>query len=104
VSRGRTAIDLAASGFEWLEPPTCPECRSAIIVRWQRVVIEEETWTGDDIFIARGLPGTYVVSERFKGVCDEHHIKNAVFVPAESYGHDFYPGMKDPSELQTRDE
>jgi hypothetical protein len=100
VVRSRAAIDFAASGFEWLEPPACGECRSGQIVRWQRVIIENETWTGEDIFIARGLPGTFIVSERFKGVCEHNDVKNALFTPAESYGHDFYPGLKDPSALQ----
>jgi hypothetical protein len=104
VSRGRTAIDLAASGFEWLEPPTCMECHSAIIVRWQRIVIEDATWSGDDIFIPRGLPGAFIVSERFKHVCESNNVKNAIFLPAESYGRDFYPGMKDPSELESPSE
>ena len=99
VSRSRTAIDLAASGFEWLEPPNCMECRLGDIIRWKRIVIEDGTWTGEDIFIARGLSGTILTSERFKVVCNDNHITNAIFVPAESYGHDFYPGLKDPSEL-----
>ena len=101
VGRGRTAIDVAASGFEWLEPPTCMECRRAHIIRWQRIVIEKGTWTGDDIFISRGLSATIVVSQRFKDVCESNDVKNAIFVPAELYGHDFYPGMKDPSELES---
>lgn len=101
VGRGRTAIDVVASGFEWLEGPTCTECRDAHIVRWQRIVIEQETWTGDDIFIARGLSGTFIVSKKFKDVCESNDVTNAIFVPAESYGHDFYPGMKDPSELES---
>ncbi len=101
VGRGRAAIDLAASGFEWLEAPTCVECRSANIVRWKRVVIEKNTWTGDDIVIARGLPGTFIVSKNFKDVCANNDVKNAIFLPAESYAYDFYPGMKDPSELES---
>jgi hypothetical protein len=100
VTRSRTAIDLKASEFEWLEPPTCLECRVANIVRWKRLVIEEGTWTGEDIFAARGLADT-IVSERFKEVCESDAIKNAIFIPAESYAHDFYPGMKDPSELKS---
>ena len=101
VGRSRTAIDLAASGFEWLKPPTCMECRRAHIIRWQRIVIEKGTWTSDDIFIPRGLSATIVVSQRFKDICESNGVTNAIFLPAESYGHDFYPGMKDPSELES---
>jgi hypothetical protein len=99
VPYSRTAVDLAASEFEWLEPPTCPECHTANIIRWKRLIIEESTWTGDDIFRPRGMPGEFLVSERFKDTCETHQITNAVFHPAETYGHDFYPGLKDPSEL-----
>ena len=52
---------------------------------------------GEDIFIARGLPGTIVVSERFKEWCEANEVRNAVFVPAEEYAHDFYPWEKESS-------
>ena len=97
---GQTALDLAASGFEWIEQPTCPVCRTATIVRWKRLVLEEGTWTGEDIFRPRGMSGETMVSQRFKDACEQHAIKNAVFTPAETSGHDFYPGLKDPSELE----
>ena len=99
VPYSRTAIDLTASEFEWLEPPTCSYCHTANIVRWKRLIVEEGTWTGEDIFRPRGMPGEFVVSERFKDTCDTHHLTNAVFHPAESYGRDFYPWLKDPSDL-----
>jgi hypothetical protein len=99
IAWGPAALDLTASGVEWFEPPTCMECRTCRTIRWQRVVIEKGTWTGEDIFVPRGLSGTWVVSARFKSLCDEYQIKNAQFIPAEEYAYDFYPGMKDPSEL-----
>jgi hypothetical protein len=99
IGRESAALDVKASGMEWLDPPDCMECRTSDIIRWQRVVIEEGTWSGADIFVLRGLSGTWVVTPRFKSLCDEYQIKNAKFIPAEEHGHDFYPGMKDPSEL-----
>jgi hypothetical protein len=99
ASYGQTALDQVASGCEWLEEPCCQLCREGSIIRWKRLIIEEGTWNGDDIFRPRGFSGEIMVSQRFKDVCDESGIKNAVFTPAETAGHDFYPGMKDPSEL-----
>ena len=96
---GQTAIDLAASGFEWIDPPTCSLCRNGIKMRWKRLVLEEGTWTGEDAFRPRGLSGTTMVSQRFKDVCEQHDIKNAVFIPADESSCDFYPGLKNPSEL-----
>jgi hypothetical protein len=90
--RSRAVIDQPASGFEWREPPTCRECyKGHDIKRWKRIIFEPGTWSGEDVFEARGLSG-YFTSERFKEFCDEHDIKNAALIPAEEYGHDFYPG------------
>jgi hypothetical protein len=99
VRRTEAAIDQARSGVEWAEPPTCPFCREGDdLQRWQRVVLEEGTWSGEDIFQARGLPATYIASERFKTICEEYKIKNALFYPAEEYGYDFYPWDRPESE------
>lgn len=92
ASYGNTALDLAASGFEWLEQPACSYCYTATIVRWKRLVLKEDTWTGEDVFRPRGMAGETMVSQRFKDACQQHGIKNALFTPAEASGHDFYPG------------
>ena len=98
VSRGRTAIDLAASGFEWGSAPTCPACRLGhIIKRWKRILIDQATWNGDDIFIARGLPSTIIVSERFKEFCKLNDVKNAHLIPADTFARDYYPWEHDAS-------
>ncbi len=98
-TRGEPAMDQVASGCEWIKPPTCPVCRSGVIMRWRRIVVEEGTWTGEDAFRLRGLGGTVMVTQRFKDACEQNGITNAYFTPAEEAGHDFYPGLKDPSEL-----
>jgi hypothetical protein len=100
IARSRAAIDQKSSGFVWEEPPTCPECRSGNgIKRWSRVVIEENTWSGEDVFQPRGL-AVILVTERFKEFCELNNIKNAYFVPAEEYGHDFYPRESESVRLQ----
>jgi hypothetical protein len=91
VMRGQAALDMAASGFEWVEPPTCPQCRTGNIKRWKRLALEPATWTGEDAFLPWGS-NSIVVSQRFKDACERHRIKNAVFTSAEEAGHDFYPG------------
>ncbi len=89
--RGQMALDMAASGFEWVDPPTCPHCRTGNIKRWKRLVLEPGTWTGEDAFRPWGS-NRIMVSRRFKDACERHLIKNAVFTSAEEAGHDFYPG------------
>jgi hypothetical protein len=92
IARSRATIDVAASGLVLREPYTCNECRGGLIVRTERVVLEEGTWSGEDIFIARGLPGTILTSERFKAFFDKYHINNGILVDAVEYSFDFYPG------------
>jgi hypothetical protein len=92
IARSRTAVDQIASGFEWDGPPTCPECLLGYIQkRWKRVVIDQSTWTGEDVFFARGSSSDVMVSERFREFCDRNEISNCVLVPAEFYAYDFYP-------------
>jgi hypothetical protein len=66
VARSRAAIDQIASEFVWKKSPTCPECRKGgIIKRWRRLVLEAGTWSGEDIFQARGdLSGIFSSSPK----------------------------------------
>lgn len=94
VVRSQAAIDQEASGMEREPNVVCKACRvSGILKRWKRVVIEAGTWTGEDLFVARGL-SDFIASSRFKEVCDANDLKNAYLIPAEEYGHDFYPWEK----------
>jgi hypothetical protein len=91
VSNGRAAVDTTVSGFEWEAEPSCLECREGMIKRWSRIVIEPGTWDGKDVFRPRGLSGTILVTERFRDMYIGHGFRNGVFIPAEEFGHDFYP-------------
>jgi hypothetical protein len=94
VTRSRAAINVKASGLVHKEPPTCPECKGGLIKRTARVVLEEGTWSGEDIFFARGLPGTIIVSEKFRRMCIEAELQNCPLVEASLFGFDFYPWEK----------
>jgi len=94
VVRSHTAVDQAASGFEWSEGASvCPAClfpKEGVIKRWKGVVIQPEAWDGEDIFVPRG-GGEIVATSRFKKLCEANGLRNAVLIPAERYGHDYYP-------------
>ncbi len=92
VTRTEAAIDLGRSGFVWTHPEkVCRVCREGGgIRRWERIIIEEPTWKGEDIFIPRGLT-IIVTSERFKRFCDQEQFINAVLVPAEEFWDDMEP-------------
>lgn len=91
IARSRAAIDQVASEFVHERPVACSECRVGSIKRWTRIAMEENTWSGEDVFFARGLPGTILTSERFKEFFDRNHINNGILTSAAEYSHDFYP-------------
>lgn len=83
VCRGETAVDPVASGVEWQGEVGCPRClQGRKLKRRRRIVIDENTWSGEDIFLARGLPSEFIASRRFKEVCEVNQVTNAVFVPS----------------------
>jgi hypothetical protein len=87
-----TSVDLVASGAIYEEPPTCEYCRAGIIMSIKRLILEANTWTGEDIFRPRGLTGDIVVTERFKKICDDRGFTNCHFIPCEEYSFNFYSG------------
>ncbi len=95
--RSRAAIDDKASEIEYERPWTCEECRSNYKRRFQRVVLEPNTWSGEDVFIARGLHGTVITSERFKEFCDYHAFSNCLLTDAERFHVDFMPWRRGPA-------
>jgi hypothetical protein len=102
VVRSRMAIDQAASGVEWEGREVCPECRQGHnLLRWQRVVLEPGPWLGEDVFEPRGFH-VFMVSERFKNLCEEYQIANAVFIPPEDCAYDFYPDQQDAPNARGR--
>ena len=92
--RSRAVVDDRASGIDYDRPWTCDECRGGLIMRLRRLVLEPNTWSGEDVFIARGLPGTIITSERFKEFCDRNAFSNCLLIEAERYHFDFYPWLR----------
>jgi hypothetical protein len=89
--RSRAAVDGLASGIDYEETWKCEECRIGHIKRQRRVVLEPGTWSAEDIFIPRGLPGRIVTSERFKEFCGRYGFTNCSLIPAERHHVDHFP-------------
>ena len=71
----------------------CPYDRGSI-QSIERVIFEPGSWTGADIFVARGLPGQILVSERFRRLVESHRLGGALLIPAEKYAMDMErPGL-----------
>jgi hypothetical protein len=96
---GRAAVDLVLNRVRTLRTPTCSECRSGGISAINGFVVESGTWSGEDIFRPRGMPGELVVSERFKAFAERHALTNVVLTPTEQYVWD--PGQLGPAPLPT---
>jgi hypothetical protein len=88
---GCAAIDHVKSDsqFKVGREPKCDYCRSGLIEYYPRVVIDETTWDGTDIFFARGIGGKVTCSQRFKDWWDSCHFNNGKLVPVEEYSNDF---------------
>lgn len=90
--QSRAAIDELASALVRDGSWRCEACRvGGIVKRAKRIVLEPNSWSGEDIFTARGLPGTCLVSERFKNMCEQGGFSNCFFVEAQKFAFDFYP-------------
>lgn len=100
VNRTRAAIDQLASGFVWKVPPTCDECRlGRDLERFERIIIEPQTWTGEDIYIPRGL-SCFVTSPKFRQFYETNKITGARLVPADQYWYDSYGWKKTKEGLE----
>jgi hypothetical protein len=91
VPWGGANQDDTASGLKYEQPEkiTCAYCRSGF--SWQkqdRIVIEEGSWDGSDIFKPRNAPVQFMVSGRFKHIAEGCDFKNIWLIPAENYGFD----------------
>lgn len=51
-------------------------------VRYDRILLDETTWDGSDIFNPRGLPGRILVSERMKQIITAYSITNVLCIPS----------------------
>ena len=90
IKYGCAAIDHNKSGsvFDDGCEPTCDYCRTGIIRRYPRIVIDESTWDGTDIFLARGKGSTITTSQRFKDWWDSCNFNNCKVVPSEEFRRD----------------
>lgn len=82
---GKSAVDVARSRLRYGVPVTCPECRAEGVDTIHGFVLEPGTWQGEDVFRARGLPGTIIVSERFAEFVKRHELTNMKLTPTEEY-------------------
>jgi hypothetical protein len=82
---GGAAVDEARSRIRRASPISCDWCRETNVDTIHGFSLEEGSWRGEDIFDARGLPGSAVVSERFAHFVERHRLTNIGLIPTEEY-------------------
>lgn len=82
---GSAAVDEARNCIRRDSPITCDWCRETGVDSIHGFVLEPGSWNGDDVFVARGMPGSIVVSERFADFVARHGFTNMKLTPTEEY-------------------
>jgi hypothetical protein len=65
----------------------CAYCRGGPISH-ERIVIEDGSWTGEDIFVMRSLARPIMVSERFRQMVERRGLRNTMLIPSRRYAYD----------------
>lgn len=83
-------MDDAASGADrGGREKLCRYCRGANVPRrFDRLAIEPASWNGADIFVARGAPGSIIVSRRLTEIAERGQLKNVRFISANDFQYD----------------
>ena len=84
---GATKIDARHTVIAPSESNTeiCDVCLSRPIDAIGEVVVDIATWDGADLFIARGLPATVIVTERFASFVATSELTGVAVTPAEQF-------------------
>lgn len=91
IIRSRATLDESRSHIVREAPWTCEECRiGGPIMRVSNLIVDSVSAQAEDIFLARGLPGIILTSDRFKHLCDTSDLVNCALIPAEQFSFDWY--------------
>lgn len=86
VSWDAANIDDQASEAVRKEGHGCDYCRNSM-TSIKRIVFEPNSWDGSDILIPRG-EASFIVTERFKQVMEQHNIHDAIYIPIAEFSWD----------------
>lgn len=86
IAHGTAIIDDKSSTVRRSQDRVCGECGlGGILYGLKNLVLKPGSWSGEDIFYARGLPGVILVSKRFKDVVEASRLTNFMFRNADDY-------------------
>ena len=90
----KTRVDLARSLMEFERPITCYVCINSAAESIRGFTIDESSWSGEDLFIAWGIFGSVIVTDRVRQMRDKYGLTNMNMTPVEEY-------LSDPYKLWT---
>jgi hypothetical protein len=86
INRIPTAVDMSRSTFAYFirERPSCTYCAGGYdaVAGFE---IDQNSWTGEDIFEPRNMSGAIVVTQPFVDMVKKYELTHAVFIPTEKY-------------------
>jgi hypothetical protein len=85
VARSGATIDDARSNINRYEPISCDECRQTPYRRIDGFEIDRARWSGEDIFVARGLPGQINVTGRFVTLARDAGLRNIITTRSDRF-------------------
>jgi hypothetical protein len=94
-----TTVNQEASGYVWEnKSAVCPVClRGGTVKRYSRVVLDERTWNGDDLFWPRGGP-CIISSAEFYQFYVANHFCGLEFGSLDTERKDLYPWENAPTD------
>jgi hypothetical protein len=84
-----TLIDTEASGAVVREFVGCKACGSAAYNKIDRIVIREDTWTGEDVFTLSSLKGVVLVTQRFVDFVNANQFSGFSFKHQDDFHFDY---------------
>jgi hypothetical protein len=84
VPRTRANLSAMHAVFKG-NPPSCPVCGQAFLEFYEGVVIDEASWTGDDIFGTTNVGGVLLVTDGFAKFIAAGKFTGVPLVPAETF-------------------
>lgn len=85
-----TKLYESASGLDIDEVYGCSRCRVVSRNRLERIVIDEKTLEGWDMFTCGNLFGRIIVTERFVNFIGENELTNFQFISQDEYSENFF--------------
>ena len=94
-----TQVKHSEMGVAWMSSANPDYCRlcgpggggvGGVIKSWEKIVVDDQNWQGEDIFYAINFSGRILLSEKAAQVIVNHSLTNAAITPCEeakfSYG------------------